>query len=160
MKHKLMIAVIMHLLCMALSVESFGQNRKPPTHHGAGEKLRRRPSMGFPKDLESLNQKLHAGGATVKRGETISQPFFSVPGRVLIVNGEQAQVFVYKTLQRAALEASRVGQTGSPVGTSMIAWIAPPHFYRAGNVIVLYVGENEDIISALKKALGKQFAGK
>lgn len=159
MKHKLMIAVIMYLLCMAFSVESFGQKRKP-SHDAVGEKLRRRPSMSFPNDLENLNQKLHASGTTVKRGQTISQPFFSVVGRVLIVNHEQVQVFVYKTLQRVALEASRVGKTGSPIGTSMITWIAPPHFYRSGKMIILYVGENEDIISALNKALGEQFAGK
>jgi len=39
-------------------------------------------------------------------------------------------------------------------------WVAPPHFYKAGRIIVLYVGENAAVTEALDTVLGPQFAGK
>jgi hypothetical protein len=40
-----------------------------------------------------------------------------------------------------------------------VDWIAPPHFYKIDNMIVLYCGEREEIISCLKEFIGEQFAG-
>ena len=42
----------------------------------------------------------------------------------------------------------------------MVTWVAPPHFYRQGRVIVLYVGSNPNILSLLTAVLGPQFAGR
>jgi hypothetical protein len=41
----------------------------------------------------------------------------------------------------------------------MITWVAPPHFFQQGCVIVLYVGSDEEMISLLASVLGPQFAG-
>jgi hypothetical protein len=41
----------------------------------------------------------------------------------------------------------------------MIDWIAPPHFYRAGRVLVLYVGEDEGITEVLTNTVGPQMTG-
>ena len=41
-----------------------------------------------------------------------------------------------------------------------VDWIAPPHFYHTGRVIVLYVGSNADLIRLLEATLGPQFAGR
>ena len=48
----------------------------------------------------------------------------------------------------------------SAVGTSVPMWVAPPHFYKSGRLIVLYVGQSSPVIIALERALGPQFAGK
>lgn len=37
--------------------------------------------------------------------------------------------------------------------------MATPHFYRSGNVIALYVGDDAATLAALERALGPQFAG-
>jgi hypothetical protein len=37
--------------------------------------------------------------------------------------------------------------------------MAPPHFFRSGKLIVLYVGANESILKVLQASLGAQFAG-
>ena len=42
----------------------------------------------------------------------------------------------------------------------MASWVAPPHFYKAEKLIVLYVGESEAIIDILESVLGPQFAGR
>ncbi len=76
------------------------------------------------------------------------------------MNGSDVQVFEYAAADAADTEATLVSSDGSSVGTSMISWIAPPHFYKAEKLIVLYVGESEPVIGALESVLGPQFAGR
>jgi len=78
----------------------------------------------------------------------------------LIVDGEQVQVFEYGTAAKARAESRTISADGSAVGTTMVTWVGPPHFFMNGKMIVLYAGENPPVINALEKALGKQFAGK
>ncbi|MCI0830660.1 MAG: hypothetical protein J4N67_11045, partial [Chloroflexi bacterium] len=47
---------------------------------------------------------------------------------------------------------------GSQTVTSVL-WVAPPHYYKAGRLIALYVGSDNDVIDALQDAMGPRFAG-
>ena len=95
----------------------------------------------------------------VERGGKVSQPFFSVGGPILAVEGEDVQVFRYATARAAEREVGRVSADGSSVGTNMMSWMSTPHFYRKDNLIVLYVGDNAAVLRALAAVLGAQFAG-
>ena len=86
-------------------------------------------------------------------------PFLSVRATRLIVNGDDVHVFEYATVDGAARDAATISPAGSPIGSSQIAWMAPPRFYRKDRVIVLYVGTNVGIAQALEAALGPPFAG-
>ena len=110
-------------------------------------------------DYVSLIDNLRAAGATVEPAGDVSQPFFSVKGQVITVNGGEVQVFEYSADASADAEAALVSPDGGSVGTSMISWIAPPHFYKKSRLIVLYVGDNTAVIEALEGVLGPQFAG-
>ena len=111
-------------------------------------------------DYANLVDNLGKAGATVvESAEKVTQPFFSVQGRVITVNGGDVQVFEYENATTADTEAALVSPDGFSVGASMISWVAPPHFYKAGKLIVLYVGDSESVIGALEGALGSQFAG-
>ncbi|MBA3694275.1 MAG: hypothetical protein H0X15_03470 [Acidobacteria bacterium] len=162
MRYKLTLALITNLLVLMLAMEFSGQTQKSKTHHGYKDKSRQHQSTqtSFAGDYKGLVKKLRAGGARVKRSEKVSQPFFSVEGRILVINGEQVQIFEYKKTQTADTEVNRVSASGSPVDTTMVTWVAPPHFYHNGKLIVLYIGENSGVIKALENALGRQFAGK
>ena len=85
-------------------------------------------------------------------------------GRVVEVNGERVLVMDYGDAAALEDEAAGVSPTGSSVAThgkaSMILWVAPPHFFRTGTAIVLYVGESPTVIEALTSVLGPQFAGR
>lgn len=117
-------------------------------------------SKRTPKNLKDLMNKLRAGGERVGRAGKVSQPFLSVKGQIITIGGEQVQIFEYASAKAAKREAERVSGTGLSVGTSMPLWVAPPHFYKDGRLIVLYVGENSAVIKALESILGPQFAGK
>ena len=110
-------------------------------------------------DYVSLVDNLRAAGATVDASGTVSQPFFAPQGQVLTVNGEDVQAFEFPSVEEANAVAETVSADGSSIGTSMVAWVAPPHFYKAGKLIVIYVGSDSGVISALQAAMGSQFAG-
>lgn len=41
----------------------------------------------------------------------------------------------------------------------MPRWIAPPHFFRRRNLIVLYLGSDETTLLKLRGMLGDEFVG-
>jgi hypothetical protein len=110
-------------------------------------------------DIDTLVEALKAQGLGVERAGGVSQPFFSVEGRALTVNGENVQVFQYRTAEAAAKEAGRISPDGSGTGTSMVSWVGTPHFFRGGKLIVLYVGDDPNVLGALRAHLGAQYAG-
>jgi len=116
----------------------------------------REPAM---MDTVSLMDALRAAGATVEPIGEVSQPFFSVEGQVINVNGGDVQVYEYESKAEAGEEAALVSQDGSSVGATMITWIATPHFFKTGKLIALYVGDDDAVLTALVSALGPQFAG-
>jgi len=40
-----------------------------------------------------------------------------------------------------------------------INWVTPPRFYKEGRIIVIYTGDDHQMISLLEDLLGKPFAG-
>jgi len=118
-------------------------------------------SQGGPvTDYVSLVDSLREEGANVEPSGEVTQPFFSVRGQAIKVNGEDVQVFEYSDRATAEAEATLVSPDGSSIGTSMPFWVGSPHFYKAGRIIVLYVGENAAVINVLESVLSAQFAGK
>lgn len=80
------------------------------------------------------------------------------------LNGqEHLSVYLYASEEEMEKDASYV----SPGGTSYtngkksaeVSWTSYPHFYKKGNMIVLYVGEDEGIMDLLKVHVSTQFAG-
>ncbi len=100
-------------------------------------------------DYDSLIDNLRNTEATVNPVGDITQPFFSVKGLVINVNDEDVQVYEYATADAAASEAETISPDGSSIGTSMVSWVATPHFWNLEKLIVLYVGENESAITSL-----------
>jgi len=112
------------------------------------------------RDYASLVAGLRAAGATVASAGSINQPFFSVEGKAITVNGENVQVFEYANEAAAKAEVATISPDGSTIGTSMVGWVGPPHFFNISRLIVLYVGNDNGVIGLLGKTIGPQVAGK
>ena len=121
----------------------------PTTSHG-----------GPVEDYVSLVDALRAAGANVEPGDSVEQAFFTVKGQIIKVNGSDVQVFEYESVEALEAEASQVSPDGGSTGTTMITWMATPHFFKSGRVLVLYVGDDAAVFDLLKGALGEQFAGR
>jgi len=107
----------------------------------------------------SLVDNLKSTGASIEIGESVSQPFFTTQGQVIKLSGEDIQVFEYMSEEEAIKESMQVSSDGSSVGTTIISWIDTPHFYQTGKIIILYVGNNPEMIEILSEVIGPQFAG-
>jgi hypothetical protein len=116
-------------------------------------------STSSPTDLDSLINSLEDTGAVVQPAGDISQPFLAVTGQVIKVDNTDVQVFEYSDTTAANADADMVSADGSSVGTTIISWVATPHFYKSGKLMVLYVGDNQAVINTLQEVLGSQFAG-
>ena len=107
----------------------------------------------------SLVEHLRSSGLKVESAGEIEQPFFTPKARVIRIGATgEAQVYEYITEEQAAADAAKVKPDGS-IGTSMPHWIAPPHFFRRGNLLVLYLGSDETTLLSLRGFLGTEFAG-
>jgi hypothetical protein len=120
-------------------------------------------------DYSTLLRFLRDSGASVEEEGEVSWSFFyDVEGRRVAVDASIIEVYEYANAEAMESEASCVSPDGFGItkdwGNGMgsvqhVSWIKPPHFYKAGQVIVFYCGDNDSIISLLENALGKQFAG-
>ena len=119
-------------------------------------------------DYSTLLRYLRDSGASIGEEGEIHQPFFrDVEGRRVTVNESAIQVFEYANAEAMESEASCVSSDGFSITKEKgdiwevcnVGWIAPPHFFKAGRIIVFYCGDDDSIISLLENALGTQFAG-
>jgi hypothetical protein len=86
--------------------------------------------------------------------------FFEPEGKVVSIDGQDVQVFEFAGEEEVDAAVQSISQDGSSIGTSMVTWVAAPHFYKGGRLIVLYVGEDGGVIEVLDQVLGPQFAGR
>ena len=142
------------LLVATVGCPALGTDRQEPGQ------LQGQPARGRPvRDYASLLANLRATGARVTPAGKVVQPFFSVSGKAIQVNGEAVQVFQYRDAARTDEQAALVSRNGSTVGTTKVHWLGPPHFYKREKLLVLYIGENDQVLRALEGALGHPFAG-
>jgi len=141
------------LLCGVIIMTACSSTQGSPSSHGM--------------DYKTLLKDLQAHDTTVVPAGDVSQPFMHAQGHIIKIRSEQIQVYEYSTVADADTQASHTSSDGSTFTTksltgtsgSAVDWIAPPHFYKQGRVIVLYVGRNSTIMQILTKVLGKRFAG-
>ena len=129
---------------------------------GCGESLTG-PAETAPRDVDGFVDQVRALGAEVAQSGPINQPFFSASGVRLLVNGHQVSVYAFPTSEGAAAAAGGVSADGSSIVGDGVAynvlWVGPPHFFLRERVIVLYVGDDVEILELLEGILGPQFAG-
>ncbi|HEX9037626.1 MAG TPA: hypothetical protein VF808_11615 [Ktedonobacterales bacterium] len=116
----------------------------------------------------SLRDDVRAHGAHVEENGVGAQPFPRGADHRLTVNGANVDVFEYWTFIGASLDAARISRDGStfnqgigPLGGSAVTvdFVAPPHWFHSGRVIVLYVGYDRSVMTLLGATLGPQIAG-
>jgi hypothetical protein len=116
------------------------------------------PTGGPVTDVAGLIDGLRAAGAVVEPAGALEQPFFDVQAQLLAVSDQEVQVFEFAGAADAEAAASTISQNGSSVGTTMVTWVATPHFYAAGRLIALYVGDDEATLHLLEDILGPAYA--
>jgi hypothetical protein len=120
-------------------------------------------SAGAPIDYRQLLRRLEQEGLRVEPLGRARVDFLQDDAYLARVEGDEVRVFEFKTADVAAGAAQRVSPDGyaytTPSGGASVNWVAPPHFFRSGRTIVLYLGQRKRILQALSGMLGREFAG-
>ena len=87
----------------------------------------------------------------------VKSTVYDVPGGVL-------HVFGFPTEQAATEAAGRIEPDGYTIQNTRginqaVDWAAPPHWYREGEQIAVYIGTSPEVTAALDEIAGPQFAG-
>lgn len=105
-------------------------------------------------------QALRDAGFDVRSAGQNAPSFFSAGDHVYTIEGAgELHLYEFRSESDAAAAAATVTPNGTGVGTSMPMWIAPPHWYRSGPTIVLYLGSSTEVQRVLKQEVGPPFAG-
>jgi hypothetical protein len=108
-------------------------------------------------DTQSLVDALTRAGMVVNPTGPIEQPFLSVKGSTYEAGSGYMQVFEYADQSAADSDAAKISPDGSIAGFS-VGWVASPHFYKVGRLIVIYLGDDATDLGTLQTTLGDPFA--
>jgi hypothetical protein len=120
-----------------------------------------------------LQDRLHGQGAVIQDWGTKAQLFgerlLAGTEHNLRINGEGMVVFEYRTTLGAFYDTTRFSTDGKTLRPSVIPgggqgahlddFSAPVHWFHQGRVILLYLGQQADLLALLRQVLGPQFAG-
>jgi hypothetical protein len=106
------------------------------------------------KSLDDVVATLRRAGLTVEvTDQTVTQPFFAVPATIVRVNGQDLQVFIYGSVAARRADSDQISPDGTQIGTSIISWVAQPHFVAAANVLTLFVSNDEALARQIAAAI-------
>jgi len=143
------------LVLIALLLTACGTSQGPQSHGGPVQ------------DQVSLIDALRSKSVVVDITGGVSQPFLRAQsGTTVRLSGgalttpADVQLFEYSSPSAASADAHQIRADGSGNAVVIVDWVAPPHFFLKGRVMVLYVGSDPAVLSLLQSLLGLQFAGR
>jgi hypothetical protein len=114
------------------------------------------PATGDLYTYDRLVNDLAARGLEPTPAGTVRQPFFDVSARVLTVNGQDIQVFEFPDEQARQAAESTISATGDIIGVFQPTWVDIPNFWSQGNLLVLYIGQDLNVIQQMDQILGER----
>jgi len=106
---------------------------------------------GLPDDLDEVIRVLRTAGINVAVADPVESDVLSAPGQIVLINNEEVEFYTYETAEQAESQASLVADLNGPE--------EEPQFYKLGNMLVRYVGNDTLVRDLLEDVLGAQVAG-
>lgn len=85
----------------------------------------------------------------------IQQPFFSQAGEIILINGQQVQVFQFPSANEQKQAVGQIPRKGTPVAGTPVVQTEPLRVWSGGKLIALYSGQNPQVISFLNAVFGQ-----
>lgn len=107
---------------------------------------------------------LESHGVTPESPQPEPPGVLEVRSRVYQGPGGTLDVFAFRNADAAQEAQARIQPDGYTIQTTSginqsIDWMGPPHWFRDGREIAVYVGTSTDVTDALSEVAGPQFAG-
>ena len=105
--------------------------------------------------FNELVTELKNRGYTIEINDNENSMLPGAESKVLAIHqNEVISVFIYENRELMEKNSEDVSNNSGFYG-----WISEPHFYKKENIIVLYVGENVEIVNNLNQIIGVQIVG-
>ena len=134
-------------------------------------------TSGGGKDISNSDElikelKTHRYKVEVEEVSNYRPVLFSVQPKIIKINDKTLEVYEFKSKEEADEQGKNISKDGRSIknikgrmkdGATLrscyVNWSEPPHFYKRGNIIVVYSGKNLRLQYNLAKIMGKQVAG-
>lgn len=162
-KYLLSTGLMILLLTACLSACSTGSLPETETSTAASETEVKEAPMETEVACKELVAGLEARGFSVDVKD-VEKDILQGQRKLLIVDGdERLSVYLYEDGAEMEKDAAFLTDDGLTYDNGSqaanIQWISDPHFFKSENMILLYVGVDQDVLHALEEILGAQFAG-
>ena len=147
--------IVLVMIAAILSACTPGTQAGEPRQNETSADVSHGEGIGSYIDLVDV---LRAQGATVVPAGGVEQPFFDVQGQLLQLNGTDVQVFEFADEASRKEVSDRIPPNASSIGTTMVTWVDQPNIWASGRLIVLYIGQDAEIIDLLTSVLGEPIA--
>lgn len=128
--------------------------------HDQGERVEETFRITIPAvtGLKKLLADLRDEELDVAEVSTEDFPPFSVPRHILKVGEQRLSVFEYEASEFASVDAVQIADDASTLFGEAREWESPPRFYRGDRLIVLYEGDDDELVATLDRRVGEPFA--
>lgn len=130
--------------------------------------------FGFGYDKEQFITELRAEGAKVDYTAMMAPNFWLGTGSTTLANDKRVHVYESSDVKTSREMAENISPDGETItvpydevdGLShtmlreYLHWEGAPHLYQRGRLIVVYVGDDPELMDTMEDILGEQFAGK
>ena len=110
-------------------------------------------------DLADFAEILFTNGVPVELGFEEVFGFLPIPALHFNIQGADVLVFEVIGPGTAIAIASAISEDGVTINGEFVPWPATPHFFLEGRIIVLYLGDDPQVLAILEAFLGPQIAG-
>ncbi len=100
-----------------------------------------------------------AGAMVTTGGEVPVALFDGAAGQTYIVDDAELQVYQFEDEAAAEAAVASVSSDGGMINDISMRWTGTPHFYRTGDTIIFYVGDDAATLERLNGSFGAPFAG-
>ncbi|HHX30597.1 MAG TPA: hypothetical protein GX720_05155 [Clostridiaceae bacterium] len=160
---KHLLPIILMTLLLALSLAACGEKLEHGTGTGTAPSQSESVEVTRERAYEGLIDQLEKKGYSVVE-EEVGPDVLQGDRRWLILDeGENLTVYLYEDQAAMEKDASYVSKSGlsyhNGSQSAKIQWVSDPHFFKTENMILLYVGQNPELLTVLEAIMGRQFAG-
>lgn len=109
------------------------------------------PEMG---SLITLKESLVDSGVEIQRGGRAPEDFMGFEGQVLLLDGEEIEVYEFQSGRERENVSNKVTVEGMVVDGEVIFWDIKPAIWGSGSLIVVYQGYDGGVFLLLSSLMG------
>lgn len=106
-------------------------------------------------NLENFKANMDEKGYTIEIFAK-DKDFFDAPKFEVKIGENKISVYDYEDMNTLEKDLSAITENGLVVSDAKIDWDKMPHYYRKGEMLVIYDGDNTETINALENELGPE----